>query len=81
LPNKQNAVKIAALRGEQEYSDLSEHDARLEAYTQLHRLQNFYLQLNKRHLAHAIAEAEAAGDSTKAKKLLAQYQDIIKQEN
>lgn len=81
LPNKANAVKIAALRGEQEYSDLSEHDARLEAYTQLHRLQHHNIQLNKHHLAHAIADAEAAGDSTKAKKLLSQYQDLIKQES
>lgn len=80
LPDKENAVKIAALRGEQEYSDLSEHDARLEAYTQLHRLQHYYVQLNKHQLAHAIAEAEAAGEHKQVKKLLAEYQQLLNQE-
>lgn len=80
LQEKANDVKILALRGEEEYSSIDEHDIRLEAYTQVHRLQKYNRELNKRRLARQIAEAEAAGNKAEAVELLSQYQLLIREE-
>ncbi len=80
LKKSGNDVKIHALRGEEEYSRESEHDIRLEAYTQVHRLQKYNRELNKRRLARQIAEAEAAGNKTEVTKLLTKYQVLIQEE-
>ncbi len=76
----ENDVKILALKGEEEYSGLTEHDIGLEAYTQVHRLQKLNRELNKRRLAKQIAEAEAAGDREGVKSLLADYQALLNEE-
>ncbi len=80
LPQHENDVKILALKGEEEYSELTEHDIGLEAYTQVHRLQKLNRELNKRRLAKQIAEAEAAGDREGAKRILADYQALLNEE-
>lgn len=80
LPEHENDVKILALKGEEEYSDLTEHDIGLEAYTQVHRLQKLNRELNKRRLAKQIAEAEAAQDQKSVKHLLAEYQAILNED-
>ena len=80
LKERGNDVKILSLRGEEEYSSVDEHEIRLEAYTQVHRLQKYNRELNKRRLAKQIAEAEAAGDKPEASKLLADYQALIQEE-
>ena len=80
LRERENDVKILALKGEEEYSGLTEHDIGLEAYTQVHRLQKLNRELNKRRLAKQIAEAEAAGDREGVKNLLADYQALLNEE-
>lgn len=80
LQGQENDVKILALKGEEEYSGLTEHDIGLEAYTQVHRLQKLNRELNKRRLAKQIAEAEAAGDRESVKRLLADYQALLNEE-
>lgn len=80
LKEKGNDVKILSLRGEEEYSSVDEHDIRLEAYTQVHRLQKYNRELNKRRLARQIAEAEAAGKKSEAVSLLDAYQALIQEE-
>lgn len=80
LPENENDVKILALKGEEEYSALSEHDIGLEAYTQVHRLQKLNRELNKRWLAKQIAEAETAKDREGVKRLLADYQALLNEE-
>ncbi len=80
LRERENDVKILALKGEEEYSGLTEHDIGLEAYTQVHRLQKLNRELNKRRLAKHIAEAEAAGDREDVKSLLADYQALLNEE-
>ena len=80
LHERENDVKILALKGEEEYSGLTEHDIGLEAYTQVHRLQKLNRELNKRRLAKQIAEAEAAGDRVGVKRLLTDYQALLNEE-
>ncbi len=80
LPQHENDVKILALKGEEEYSALTEHDIGLEAYTQVHRLQKLNRELNKRRLAKQIADAEAAGDREGVQRLLADYQALLNEE-
>ncbi|MBI2798090.1 DNA primase [Candidatus Saccharibacteria bacterium] len=80
LQDRANYGKILMLRGEQTYSDLSEHDVRVEAHSQVLRLQNLQTQLNKRSLSKALAEAEAAHDQTKAQKILKKYQALLNEE-
>ena len=80
LRERENDVKILALKGEEEYSGLTEHDIGLEAYTQVHRLQKLNRELNKRRLAKQIAEAEAAGDREGARRILADYQALLNEE-
>lgn len=80
LPKEGNYVKILALRGEQQFADLSAHDKRLEAFTQVARIHEINRQLNKRNLARQIAEAESAGDTKQAKQLLRQYQELVNED-
>lgn len=80
LPDRANDVKILAFKGEQKYCDLNDHDKRLEAYTQLHRLQKLNLELNKRRLARQIAQAEAVKDRALAQELLQKYQSLLSEE-
>lgn len=80
LPKYADYVKILSLRGEQVYADIMAHDARLEAYTQIHRLKRINRDKVKRQLTSAIAMAEEAHDQTKVKKLLQQYQALLNEE-
>lgn len=80
LPKEGNYVKILALRGEQQFADLTAHDKRLEAFTQVARIQEINHQLNKRDLARQIAEAESSGDNKQAKQLLKQYQELVNED-
>jgi DNA primase len=80
LPKQSDYVRILSLRGEQHYSDLSEHDRRLEAFTQVQRINRLQKELNKRQLAKQLAEAEAAGKTNQAKALLRKYQELLNEE-
>jgi len=80
LPKEANYVKILSLRGEQQYADVSAHDIRLEAFTQVARIQETNRQNLKRSLTKQIAEAEEAGDMQKSKQLLIQYQELLNEE-
>lgn len=80
LPKLSDYVKILSLRGEQVYSDLTEHDARLEAFTQIHRLNNISKEKTKRQLTRAIAQAESNKDYATANKLLKKYQALLNEE-
>ena len=80
LPKLSDYVKILSLRGEQVYSDLTEHDARLEAFTQIHRLNKISKEKTKRQLTRAIAQAESKQDHATASKLLKKYQALINEE-
>ena len=80
LKDRGNDAKILSLRGEEEYSSVDEHDIRLEAYTQVHHLQKYNRELNKRRLAKQIAEAEAVDKKSEATALLDEYQALIREE-
>lgn len=74
-------AKIIALRGEEEYSPLSENDLKLEAYTQVHRWQKEIREISKRRLTRLIAEAEGRGDVASAEKYLTNYQTLLSEES
>lgn len=80
LPKEGNYVKILALRGEQQFADISAHDKRLEAFTQVARIHEINRHLNKRDLARQIAEAESSGDTKQTKQLLKQYQELVNED-
>lgn len=80
LPKYSNYVNILSLRGEHVYSDSTEHDARLEAFTQIHRLNKIEREKTKRQLSNSIAIAEAQKDDKKVQKLLKQYQALLNEE-
>lgn len=80
LPKYSDYVKILSLRGEQVYANILAHDARLEAYTQIHRLKRINRDKLKRQLTSAIAIAEEAQNQTEVKKLLQQYQALLNEE-
>lgn len=80
LPKEGDYVKILALRGEQQFADLTAHDIRLEAFTQVARIQELNRQQNKRQLARELAEAEQAGDNKQAKILLKKYQELLNED-
>lgn len=80
LPKLSDYVKILSLRGEQVYSDITEHDARLEAFTQIHRLNKISKEKSKRQLTRAIAQAESNKDYATANRLLKTYQALINEE-
>ena len=80
LPNQENYVKILSLKGEQQYADLTAHDKRLEAFTQVARIEDINKQIAKRQLAKQLAQAEADGDIKKTKELLRQYQALLNED-
>ena len=80
LPKEANYVKILSLRGEQEYAELSAHDKRLEAFTQVARIQAANREDVKKSLARQIAEAEESGDFKTSKRLLIEYQELLNEE-
>ncbi len=80
LPSHSDYVRILSLRGEQHYADVTAHDKRLEAFTQVQRINRLQKELNKRLLARQVAEAEAAGDAKQTKKLLQRYQELLNEE-
>ena len=80
LPEQENYVKILALRGEQQYADFSAHDIRLEAFTQVARVQETNRQSVKQKLARQLYEAESSGDIKLSKELLRQYQALINED-
>lgn len=80
LPEPANYVKILTLRGEHVNSDLTEHDARLEAFTQVNRIIRLYREKHKRQLSRQIAAAEASGKTAEARTLLQTYQNLLAEE-
>lgn len=80
LPKEENYVKILSLRGEQNYADLTAHDIRLEAFTQVARIQEINRQNAKHQLARQLSEAEASGDTKKTKQLLRDYQALLNED-
>lgn len=80
LPNNSDYVKILSLRGEHMYSALSEHDARLEAFTQIHRLTKIAREKTKRQLTREISIAETEKNTVKVKQLLQAYQALLNEE-
>jgi len=80
LPNQAEYVKILSLRGEQEFADATAHDKRLEAFTQIARIEDINKQIAKRQVAKQLSVAEAEGDSKKIKNLLRQYQALLNEE-
>jgi DNA primase len=78
LPNSEERVKMLGLRGSHEYSELTEHERGLEAFTQVHNLLKHTYTQKKRQLQREIAQAEAQGDVERAAKKLQQYQAIMK---
>lgn len=77
LPDQFERVKIRALRGEHEYSAMTEHEIGLEAFTQVHTVQKHIATNKKRALTRDIAQAEQAGDFTTAGELLQRYQQLV----
>ncbi len=80
LPNQDNYVKILSLKGEQQYADLTANDKRLEAFTQVARIEEINKQIAKRRIAKQLSQAEAEGDSKKTKELLRQYQALLNED-
>ncbi len=80
LPKQENHVKILALRGEEAYSAVSEHDRRLEAYTQVHQLRELHIKQARLNLTRELAEAERNGDIKKRDTLLANIQATLNEE-
>jgi DNA primase len=78
LPNTEERVKMLGLRGNHEYSELTEHERGLEAFTQVHNLLKHTYTQKKRQLQREIAQAEAQGDAGLAQKKLHLYQAIMK---
>lgn len=62
------------------YSALSEHDARLEAFTQIHRLTKIAREKTKRQLTREISIAETEKNTVKVKQLLQAYQALLNEE-
>lgn len=79
LPDVGDRVKMLGLRGSHEYSEMTEHERGLEAFTQVHNLLKHTYVQKKQQLQREIAQAEAQGDVEVAAKKLHQYQSIMKQ--
>lgn len=79
LPNLEERVKMLGLRGNHEYSEMTEHERGLEAFTQVHNLLKHTYEQKKRQLQREIAQAEAQGDMNLAAQKLHRYQAIMKQ--
>lgn len=77
LSTEAERVNILTLRGEHEYSSLTEHELGLEAFTQVHTVQKHIYSVKKRALTRLIAAAEQAGDFDQASDLLRQYQALV----
>lgn len=80
LPKQSDTVKILTLRGEENYSDVVEHDLLLEAHAQVKRLNKISRDMHRRSVAKDLAEAEAKGDKAARNKLLQTFQEIINEE-
>ena len=76
LPDRSEDVKMLALRGDHEYSAMTEHERGLEAFTQVHTLQKHITAQKKRALSREIAAFEAAGEVGKAAATLKAYQAL-----
>ena len=81
LPDQADRVKMLSLRGEHEYSHLSEHERGLEAFTQVHTVQKYIFSLKKRELSRQLAVAEQQGDMPAANELLKAYQRLLEDES
>lgn len=77
LPDQLERAKILSLRGEHEYSAMTEHEIGLEAFTQVHTVQKHIATNKKRALTRDIAQAEQAGDFVQAGELLKRYQQLV----
>ena len=80
LPNQAEYVKILSLRGEQQFANIPAHDKRLEAFTQVARIEDINKQIAQRQIARQLSVAEAEGDSKKIKQLLKQYQALLNED-
>ncbi|HSX41061.1 MAG TPA: DNA primase [Candidatus Saccharimonadales bacterium] len=81
LPNHADYVKILALRGEEEYGSFAPADRSLEAFELVRRLQTSSNKDTKSKLSHKLKEAEASGDHDLVRRLLAQYQALLTNED
>ena len=81
LPDQAERVKILGLRGDHEYSAMTEHERGLEAFTQVHSVQKHIAVQKKRQISRAIAQAEQADDMATAADLLRQYQQLVQDES
>ncbi len=81
LPEQADRVKMLSLRGEHEYSHLSEHERGLEAFTQVHTVQKHIFILKKRELSRQLAVAEQQGNMPAANELLKAYQRLLEDES
>lgn len=81
LPNLGEYVKILTLRGEEAYDSFAPADRSFEAFQLVGRLQNATDKDTQAKLSRKLREAEAKGDTELAKRLLAQFQSLITEEN
>ncbi len=80
LPDRSEYVKVLSLRGDHEYSAMTEHERGLEAFTQVHTVQKHITTQKKRALTRSIAAAEQSGDVDRAADLLKEYQQLVNDE-
>ena len=80
LPQLANHAKILALRGEEAYADLSAHDRQLEAFTQVHQLQELHIKQARQQLSRELAEAERSGDTKSRDNILKRIQATLNEE-
>ncbi len=81
LPSAADYVKILALRGEEEFSSFAPAERSFEAFQLAGRLRIVTNKDTKTKLSHKLREAEDKGDADLAKRLLAQYQTLITEDD
>lgn len=81
LPNLADYVKILALRGEEEFDSFAPAERSFEAFQLVGRLRIVTNKDTKTKLSRKLREAEDKGDADLAKRLLAQYQTLITEDD
>ncbi|HEX7259758.1 MAG TPA: DNA primase [Candidatus Saccharimonadia bacterium] len=81
LPNVTDYVKILALRGEEEFGSFAPAERSFEAFQLAGRLRIVTNKDTKTKLSRKLREAEDKGDADLAKRLLAQYQTLITEDD
>ncbi|HUC20940.1 MAG TPA: toprim domain-containing protein, partial [Candidatus Polarisedimenticolaceae bacterium] len=81
LPNLADYVKILSLRGEEEFGSFAPAERSFEAFQLVGRLRIVTNKDTKTKLSRKLREAEDKGDADLAKRLLAQYQTLITEDD